>query len=140
MAEVRHKELINNIANMDTPYYKARDINTKEFKNLLGEAIDKRRESNPWRFNMESGRDVQARKRPLGHHMSSVKDITEGNVSTGYRRLKRQDDTVLRHDQNNITAEGEMARLGKNSALHKAFVTLAKDNFSVIESALRMRV
>lgn len=140
MTEVRHKEIVNNIANMDTPYYKARDINVKEFKGLLDKAIQKRKESHPWHFSMQSGRDVQAKKSPLNYHMTNIGDLKEGHVSTGFRRMRRQDDTLMRHDQNNITPEGEMARLGKNAALHKAFVTLAKDNFAIIETALRMRV
>lgn len=139
MTEVRHKELVNNIANMDTPYYKARDINTKEFKSLLGDAIDARKKSHPWHFSMQSGRDVRARTTLNHFHMDSIQDLKEGRMSTGFRRMKRMDDTVMRHDQNNITPESELARLGKNSALHKTFVTLAKDNFRMIETALRMR-
>ena len=140
MTEVRHKELVNNIANMDTPYFKARDINVKEFQSLLDQAITKRGESHPWQFSMESGRDVQAGKVKLNFHMTNIEDLREGHVSTGFRRLQREDDTIMRHDQNNVSPEGEMARLGKNSSLHKTFVTLAKDNFAIIESALRMRM
>lgn len=140
MTEVRHKELVNNIANMDTPYYKARDINVKEFKKVLGDAIDGRKKSHPWEFRMGSGRDVHGRKGIDSLHMKSIKNLTEGDLSTGFKILKRVDDTVMRHDQNNVTPEGEMSRLGKNSSLHRTFVTLARNNFSMIESALRLRV
>lgn len=140
MTEVRHKELVNNIANMDTPYYKAKDINVGEFKKVLGGAIDARKGDHPWAFKMGSGRDIQGRKGLDSLHMKSIKNLTEGDLSTGFSVLKRVDDTVLRHDQNNVTPEGEMSRLGKNAALHRAFVTLARNNFSMIESALRLRV
>jgi flagellar basal-body rod protein FlgB len=140
MTEVRHKELVNNIANMDTPYYKAKDINVDGFKNVLGAAIDNRKSSHPWVFRMGEGRDVQGRKGLDSLHMKDVKNLTEGDISTGFKVLRRVDDTVMRHDQNNVTAEGEMSRLGKNAALHRAFVTLARNNFSMIESALRLRV
>ena len=140
MTEVRHKELVNNIANMDTPYFKARDINVKEFKSLLGKAIYERKDSHPWHFSMKTGRDVQGGKSLESFHMKSMEDLKSGNMSTGFRRMKRMDDTVMRHDQNNVTPEGEMARLGKNSALHKTFMTIARDNFSMIETALRLRV
>jgi flagellar basal-body rod protein FlgB len=140
MTEVRHKELVNNIANMDTPYYKARDINVKEFRSLLGKAIDERKGASPWHFKMQTGRDVQGGKSLNSFHMKSIQDLNDGMVSTGFRRVRRMDDTVMRHDQNNVTPEGEMARLGKNSSLHKTFVTIARDNFSMIETALRMRV
>jgi flagellar basal-body rod protein FlgB len=140
MTEVRHKELVNNIANMDTPYYKARDINVDEFRGLLGKAVQQRREVSPWHFNMGAGRDVEGRKSLDPFHMSSLEQMKDGHISTGYRVLKRQDDTVMRHDQNNVTPEGELARLGKNSALHRSFVTLAKDNFRMIETALRLRM
>lgn len=140
MTEVRHKELVNNIANMDTPYYKAKDINTGEFRELLGKAVTKRRSESPWHFQMGSGRDVEGRKSLDPFHMKSIEQLKDGHVSTGYRVTKRQDDTVMRHDQNNVTPEGELARLGKNSSLHRAFVTLARDNFRMIEYALRMRM
>jgi flagellar basal-body rod protein FlgB len=140
MTEVRHKELVNNVANMDTPYYKAKDINTGEFRELLGKAVVKRRSENPWHFQMGSGRDVQGRKSLDPLHMKSIAQLKDGQLSTGYKVAKRVDDTVMRHDQNNVTPEGELARLAKNSSLHRAFVTLAKDNFRMIELALRMRV
>ena len=140
MTEVRHKELVNNIANMDTPYYKAKDINIDEFKKVLGNAIDARKTSHPWAFRMGSGRDVQGRKGLDSLHMKGIKNLTEGDLSTGFNVLKRVDDTVMRHDQNNVIAEAEMSRLGKNASMHRAFVTLARNNFSMIESALRLRV
>jgi flagellar basal-body rod protein FlgB len=140
MAEVRNKELVNNVANMDTPYYKAKDINTSEFRELLGESIDARKSENPWRFNMNSGRDVTGQKSRLTFHLKNVEQIRDGHISTGYKVLERQDDTVMRHDQNNVTPEGELARLGKNAALHRTFLTLVKDNFKMIEAALRMRM
>lgn len=140
MTEVRHKELVNNIANMDTPYYKARDINVKEFRQVLSESIDNRRESSPWHFKMGSGRDVAGRTTVEPFNMKSIRSLEEGELSTGFRVLKRMDETVMRHDQNNVTPEGELARLGKNNSLHKAFVTLVKDNFNIIESALRLRM
>lgn len=140
MTEVRHKELVNNVANMDTPYYKAKDINVGEFREVLGKSIDLRKSNNPWRFSMAAGRDVEGRKSPDPFHMKSVEQIKDGHISTGYKVLERQDDTVMRHDQNNVTPEGEMARLGKNAALHRTFVSLVKDNFRMIETALRMRM
>lgn len=140
MSEVRHKELVNNIANMDTPYFKAKDINVSEFREVLSNSIDKRRTDNPWHFNMQSSRDVQGRKSLEPFHMSSIQDLKAGETSTGFAVKKRQDDTVMRHDQNNVSIESELARLGKNNALHKSFVTLARDNFRMIETALRMRM
>jgi len=138
MTEVRHKELVNNIANIDTPYYKAKDINVGEFQNLLAEAIEKRHQNHPCHFLMNSGRDVKSKASYAHFHMKSISELS--NISTQFSKTKRKDDTIMRHDQNNVTIEGEMARLGKNASLHRTFVTLARDNFSAIETALRMRV
>jgi len=140
MTEVRHKELVNNIANMDTPYFRAKDINVSEFRDVLSTSIENRRTDNPWHFNMGSGRDIRGRKSLEPFHMHSIQDLKAGRMSTGFAVKKRQDDTVLRHDQNNVSIEGELARLGKNNALHKSFVTLARDNFRMIETSLRMRM
>lgn len=140
MAEARHKEITNNIANIDTPYYKARDINVTEFRELLGEAIQNRRSNHPWHFQMKSGRDVQAANTAYHFHMKGIGDLHDGKISTGFKRLKRMDDTVMRHDQNNVTPEGEMSLMMKNSLLHSVFTTIAKDNFTRTESAIRMRV
>lgn len=140
MTETRHKEIVNNIANMDTPYYKARDINTKEFSQVLGEAIDERKSAHPWRFRMGSSRDVLGRKSYYDYHFRNMRDLTEGHIKTGFRVNKRQDDTIMRHDQNNVTPEGEMARLAKNSITHKTFFAIAKDKFSQLEGAIRLRV
>jgi len=40
--EARHKVLTNNIANIDTPGYKMRDLEIKQFQNDLQKAIDQR--------------------------------------------------------------------------------------------------
>ncbi len=41
----RHRLIVNNIANFDTPGYRPLDVSVQDFRTQLGEAIDERRVS-----------------------------------------------------------------------------------------------
>lgn len=126
-AEQRHKVIANNIANIDTPYYKARDLAVDEFQKTLGEAIDRRNRENPRIWDMHSTRRVQVT--PLGVLGQGLRASTR----------KTHDINVLAHDENKRSIETEMSNMAKNQALYRLMNSLAIHEYTALESAIRER-
>ena len=120
----RHRVLSNNIANLSNPFFKARDLDPKSFQAALSDAIDARRRtvnptSGPLRLNDTDQLDI----RPDG----IVADAGEVN------------DTILRHDESNLDLERTMQRLAENTLAHNTSIELIRNQFALIESAIRER-
>ncbi len=126
-AEQRHAVLANNIANIDTPYYKARDLHLDEFRKALGKAIDQRRTGNPRLWNMRGTSHVHFDA--MGTFGSSLRVDSK----------KVHDINILAHDQNKRSIETEMSELAKNQALHRVMNALEVQEFAAIEGAIKER-
>ncbi|MBI4578005.1 MAG: flagellar basal body rod protein FlgB [Planctomycetes bacterium] len=126
--EERHRVLANNIANIDTPYFKARDLPTGEFDHMLGRAIEDRRRGNPRLFHMGGSRDIQVL--PYGR---------SGDTTLRPKALEQRELNILAHDENRRFVEVEMAELTKNTMRHNTAAALLRHQFSLIESAIRER-
>ncbi len=124
-AHQRHKTIMNNIANLDTPYYKRQSVPEGQFRKALEEAIVERRNSHPAKFSMRSTQDISFKR---GGYMPVV------NVQPGAEAGPE------RHDENSIVIEKEMADLAKNTIYTETLQRLLKKKYSMMQSALRDRV
>lgn len=126
----RHKVLANNIANADTPYYKARDLAVGEFQETLRRTIDDRYEHPVGIFDWKG--PAHLRENALGGVDARVERVRRG------RELSQRG--ILRHDKNNVSVEEEMAKMSKNSMMHSAMIDLLRKQFRMIDGALAERV
>ncbi len=122
--EQRHKVLVNNVANLSSPYFKARDLDPRAFQQALAEAVDRRRGTPSGAGELELSDTDQ-----LSFHADGI-DVRPGEVR----------DTMLRHDQNNIDLERNMQRLAENTLAHNAAIEMVRNQFSLIQMAIRERV
>ncbi|MFC1588553.1 flagellar basal body rod protein FlgB [Planctomycetota bacterium] len=116
--------IANNIANVETPMYQAKDISEGDFKELLGRAVDKRRDGNPRIWKFKGNRNMRPR---AGGGMN-------------YKILPAGDVDIQQHDQNNVDIDKEMVKLAKNTILHNTMVELLTKQYNLIESAISERV
>ncbi|MEX2213093.1 MAG: hypothetical protein WD768_03130 [Phycisphaeraceae bacterium] len=122
--ESRHRVLTNNIANLSNPYFKARDLDVKSFQAALTQAIEDRRGG--------GGRT----NGPL--HVRDTAQLffrTDGITA----HADEIHENVLFHDQNNIDLERNMQRLAENTMTHNAAIELIRNQFSLIQMAIRER-
>jgi flagellar basal-body rod protein FlgB len=109
----RHRLILENIANADTPGYRRKDLDAAEFREALEEAI----RSGPGKW------------RELDSETFFCQECTEGPYRQG----------MLRHDRNNVDIEMELALLGRNAAHHNQMASLLRKEFEEIRMAIAER-
>ncbi len=105
----RHKILAGNLANADTPYYKARDI---KFDAFLNEETLRLRATNPLHI-----RQIEA----------------EANIEI----TEREEGMWL--DKNNVEEDEEIAKMTENALLYQAALKLMNERFQLYKTILTRR-
>ncbi len=109
-ASQRHKLILDNIANVDTPGYRQKDLSVQRFSSALRERVEQRRHA-----GMASFDDIQ----------SNVENPTRG---------------ILFHDRNNRSMEQLATDLAKNAMTHNLAIELLRKQFQQMEMALKEKV
>lgn len=97
----RHEVLTSNLANSDTPGYKARDI---EFETVLNEEGLRLRRTSPV-------------------HLQTIE--------AGFQEVLRDDDSPPWLDENNVEEDLEIAKITENAILYQATLRLMNDRFKM---------
>ena len=121
-AQARHGVLAGNIANVNTPGYRTRDLSESAFQEQLKEALDESRqastaaasEMSPGRWQSQPGDEI--------------------------RKVRASLDNILYHDDTNIDLEKQVAEITKNQLLHNFALTVLTDQFKLLETAISERV
>ena len=123
----RQRILAHNIANIDTPGFRPRDVDPREFQELLGNAIEKRRERTggasgalEWRETREITRDRRSGELRLD-------PMTHGSG-------------ILHHDRNNADIERSMQDLVENAAMYRVAADLLRAQRTTLQNAISQRV
>src|SRR5690625_1243451 len=105
----KNRIIAHNIANVDTPRYKAKDV---VFKNILQE------------------KTLQA-KRTHPRHLPC-----KGDQQSNYRVITKSH-TMYNHNRNNVDIDREMAELAKNQIYYQAMVDRLNGEFSNLQTVIR---
>jgi len=117
-AQARHGVLAGNIANLDTPGYKTRDLSPELFQERLKEAVG-------------------ARKASSG--AKSPGELTAGGYDD-FREVKDTFRSILYHDQSDVGIEKQVAEISKNQAMHNLALTIMTSQFRLLQTAISERV
>jgi len=113
-AQRRHELLAGNVANIDTPDYRAKDLDVADFQNALAESIHR------------------AQQQPA-HALSPV---TRDDIYSGPRAATEQ---VVFHDGSDVSLEHQVTELAKNQHLHSLAVTTMRSQFALLRAAITER-
>jgi flagellar basal-body rod protein FlgB len=116
-SEARHEVLAGNLANLDTPGYRIRDLSPQEFQSKLKDAID--------------ARDA----RPKSQAMSSVGDGRTAELADVRESMK----SILFHDQSDVGLEYQIAEITKNQMQHSMAIAIMRSQFSLLQAAISER-
>lgn len=112
---LRNDAISDNIANVDTPGYKRKDV---KFQDYLKAAISK---------------DTIAGIVNNPKHIS----INETIDNMKFKITKDYNTMSMRMDGNNVDIDVEMAELAKNQLLYNSYATLMNQHFGRLKSAIR---
>ncbi len=116
--EARHQVLAGNIANIDTPAYRTRDLSVDQFQDKLREAIEK-----------------QARK-----HSVLSPGLSESRDGDAIRKVRDSLEGMLRHDDSNVGLEQQVTQISKNQFIHNLAISIMTSQFRLLETAISERV
>lgn len=112
-ASKRHAAISDNLANVNTPGYKRKEVSFEE--NIASLYIDKD----------EVGRDLK----------SSGYELNGGRLAAR-AVMHRVDDTTMRNDGNNVDPDREMAKLAKNQLHYKGMARMMQQQFRFLTDLL----
>ena len=117
-AQARHAVLAGNMANMNTPGYRVRDLSTATFQDRLKDAIAVR----------------DQRNEPLSPGMiTSNRGGSLENVSDSMR-------SILAHDGTDVGIEQQVLEVSKNQFMHNLAISLMSTQFRMLQTAISERV
>jgi flagellar basal-body rod protein FlgB len=117
-AQARHTVLAGNVANVNTPGYRLRDLSETAFQSKLKEALTLARQT--------------------AHPVSP--GLARSDANDPLRDVRRSLENIIYHDDTNIDLEKQVAELNKNQILHNFALTIMTDQFRLLESAISERV
>ena len=97
--EARQNVLAGNIANLDTPGYKARELSVEDFQSRLKRAVNARQQGGVYRSPGD------------GPTASNVRNVNIAKVA-------KESKTILRHDGDNVGMEYQVSEMVKNQLQH----------------------
>lgn len=127
----RHKAIASNLANVDTPNYKRRDVS---FEGALSQAIqDTKGQGSPAR--KQASNDEQ-----LPMRVSRAEHIPIGNAATSIDAVNpafsESEDLEYRQDGNSVDVETEMVQLAKNTERYNAVAKMESGYFKGLRSVI----
>lgn len=121
-AQDRHQVLVGNLANLDTPGYRVRDLSPEEFESRLKDAIVTR----------DSQRSISS----FGTSRSAF------GASRGQDAVAALSDTkqgILYHDDSNVSVEQQIAEINKNQTRHNLALAIMTSQFRLLQAAISER-
>ena len=129
-AQARHHVLAGNIANLDTPGYRVRDLSVEDFQERLREAIDARHRT---RGAGLAERFVSPGEMGYPGRPAPGREVTMAEVA-------RDAETILYHDDSNVGIEHQVTEMVKNQMQHNLALTIMTSQFRLLEAAISERV
>jgi flagellar basal-body rod protein FlgB len=122
--QARHGVLAGNIANLNTPGYKTRDLSPQQFQQRLREAIE-------------------ARDQPVSPTQALSTGMAASPQRRGDDKFKAVDDSlrgILYHDETDISLEKQVTEIAKNQQEHNLAINLMSAQFRLLRAAVTERV
>ncbi len=128
--EARHGVLAGNIANLDTPGYKTRDLSPVLFQERLTEAIDARRPTSTQTYEgtpsvFDPTYDV---------HQQKARELA------AFRKVSEATKSILRHDGGDVSMEKQINEIVKNQQQHNLAIGIMNAQFRLLRAAITERV
>ena len=122
--QARHGVLAGNIANIDTPGYRTRDLSPGQFQERLKEAVENRR---------------QAAQSPTRGFSDSYNGQESAISRDGLDEVRESIKSILYHDDSDVSIEQQVTEISKNQAQHNLALSLMTAQFRLLRAAITER-
>jgi flagellar basal-body rod protein FlgB len=126
----RHQAIASNLANVETPNYRRRDVN---FEGALDRAIQTATQQSSQSRQASNDSAMSLRTTRDGHIAIGQEDSTVENVPLEVSEVK---DQKYRTDGNSVDVENEMAQLAKNTQRFVALSNLQSRNLKSLRAVI----
>ncbi len=133
--EARHGVLAGNIANMDTPGYRTRDLSPELFQSRLQEALETKRKPPARQYALVS--EAMAGTRTSFHRSNQSQKSVDYD---GMEKVRESMKDILFHDDSDVSLEQQIAQLSKNKAQHNLAISIMTSQFRLLRAAISERV
>jgi len=116
LRSTKHNVVMSNIANMDTPNYKAFDV-------IIEEEMEK----------TKGAGDTTSVKKTHQKHLSG----RNGSMGDVQPTLEETAQTTLRQDGNTVDIDREMAKLSENNLMYDALAQVISKKFQGLKDAIK---
>ncbi|GEM_PF-6989909 len=157
----RHELLVQDIANIDTPYYRSQKLNLEDFQKTLRKAVDNRNKKHPRQFQI--GRSSQVSLPSNSNNTTdfgAVKDSflgeihirnnfqangsnitnTRNNDNINFKPHFAKNEGIYRYDNTSGSIDKTMADLAQNSLMQRTFDSLLNKKYKMLATAISERV
>ena len=128
--EARHGVLAGNIANLDTPGYRTRDLSPELFHERLKEAVDAGRQ--PARPAYDSD--------PFGLTPAYSTQRRDDRQLAAFETVEASMNSILRHDEGDVSMEQQISEIVKNQQQHNLAIGIMSAQFRLLKAAITERV
>lgn len=122
---LRHQQITNNVANINTPRFQPRDLNVEGFRKVLSEAIDARHRRTggiTGELRMKDTRELR---------------FTDNGIDA---KAVENNRNIMYHDQGNRSVDEIMKDLAENTLTHNAALEMMRSQFNLLETAIKERI
>ncbi len=116
-AQKRHQLLAGNLANLDTPDYKTRDLSVSEFQTQLKAVVDPSK-SNATNYIPGKGQQPISQQQAI----EKARDVSK---------------QILYHDGGDVSLEEQVTEISKNQSMHNTAIALMRSQFQTLQVAIR---
>ncbi len=118
-AQKRHMLLAGNIANLDVPGYRTRDVSLDDFQQALRTAVE------------QQASPSSGYRSPGGFHTS------EAMSPEAMERVRDVSKQVIFHDGSDVSLEEQVTEISKNQSLHDMSIALMRSQLQTLQAAIR---
>lgn len=130
--ERRHAILAGNVANMDTPGYKTRDLSVDDFQKNLKSLMDTTHVQSPGITpNMPSPGMLQ-----FGQPDSNGMEPLAATPEKALEQVRDSMKQVLYHDDSDDSLEMQVTQISKNQSMHSMAIALLKSQYRSLQMAI----
>ena len=115
-AQDRHQVLAGNVANIDTPGYRTRDLSPELFEASLRRAMRKR-----------------------DQNQQPTASVGLARASNPFAAIRDEVKNMVRHDESNVGYEAQITELAKNQMTHGLAMSVLTNQFQLLGAAISER-